>query len=149
MLKDVNFRSNCPLTSLIDMIGDKWSLIIIRDLFLDRNTYTEFLKSPEGIATNILVDRLKKLQSFELISYFKKVGDNKMKYYYLTDKGIDLYSMICEMSLWSKKHLKFREMHPLGVDLFNRIEKKGLSCEISDTIEAYENKRENLLSEAN
>ncbi len=59
MLEDIKFRSTCPVSSLIDIVGDKWSLIIIRDLFLDRNTYTEFLKSPEGIATNILVDRLK------------------------------------------------------------------------------------------
>ena len=76
MLDNINFRSTCPVSSVMDIIGDKWSLIIIRDLFLDRNTYSEFLKSPEGIATNILVDRLKKLTSYGLISYFKNLYSN-------------------------------------------------------------------------
>ena len=60
MLENVNYRSTCHISSLLDIIGDKWSLLIIRDIFLDRNTYSEFLKSDERIATNILVDRIKK-----------------------------------------------------------------------------------------
>ena len=67
MLENVNYRSTCPISSLLDIIGDKWSLLIIRDIFLDRNTYSEFLKSDERIATNILVDRIKKLKSLDLI----------------------------------------------------------------------------------
>jgi DNA-binding HxlR family transcriptional regulator len=148
MLDNINFRSTCPVSSVMDIIGDKWSLIIIRDLFLDRNTYSEFLKSPEGIATNILVDRLKKLTSYGLISYFKKPNDKKVKVYYLTDLGIDLYPIICEMTIWHNKHLKFREMHPLGVDQITRIENKGLTCEISDTVEDYQKRRKALLETA-
>lgn len=148
MLDNINFRSTCPVSSVMDIIGDKWSLIIIRDLFLDRNTYSEFLKSPEGIATNILVDRLKKLTSYGLISYFKKPNDKKVKVYYLTDLGIDLYPITCEMTIWHKKHLKFREMHPLGVDQITRIENKGLACEISDTVEDYQKRRKVLLETA-
>lgn len=148
MLDNINFRSTCPVSSVMDIIGDKWSLIIIRDLFLDRNTYSEFLKSPEGIATNILVDRLKKLTSYSLISYFKKPNDKKVKVYYLTDLGIDLYPIICEMTIWHNKHLKFREMHPLAVDQITRIENKSLTCEISDTVEDYQKRRKALLETA-
>lgn len=56
----MNSRSTCPVTNLLDLIGDKWSILIIRDLFIGRNTFSKMLQSPEGISTNILVDRLKK-----------------------------------------------------------------------------------------
>ena len=148
MLYNINFRSTCPVASVMDIIGDKWSLIVIRDLFLDRNTYSELLKSPEGIATNILEDRLKKLTAYGLIAFFKKPEDKKVKVYYLTDLGIDLYPIICEMTIWHNKHLKFREMHPLGVDQIARIENKGLTCEISDTVEDYQKRRKALLETA-
>ena len=59
---DFEFRSHCPISSALDIFGDKWSLVIIRDLFIGINTYSDFLKSPEKISTNILVDRIKKLR---------------------------------------------------------------------------------------
>tara|TARA_B110000003_G_scaffold200168_2_gene198767 strand:- start:5887 stop:6330 length:444 start_codon:yes stop_codon:yes gene_type:complete len=146
MLENLKYRSTCPVSSLLDIIGDKWSLIIIRDLFLDKNTYSDFLKSDEGIATNILVDRLKKLKTSGLILFHKKIGNKKTKYYYLTDKGIDLYPILCEMTLWSDKYLKFKKMHPLGIDLLNSINFKGIHKEISDTVSDYQKRRQLLLS---
>ena len=90
-------RSNCPLTSALDIIGDKWSLIIIRDLFLGKKTFTEFVNSKEKIATNILTNRLELLTSYNIVNVTKLPNDQKTKIYYLTDSGIDLYPIIYEM----------------------------------------------------
>ena len=69
------FRSGCPLASALDLIGDKWSLVIIRDLFIERSTFKEFLNSPEGIASNILAQRLKWLREKGIIDFaFKLVA---------------------------------------------------------------------------
>jgi DNA-binding HxlR family transcriptional regulator len=70
-------RSTCPVSSLLDIIGDKWSLLIIRDLFIGRDTYSEFLKAPERISTNILVDRLKKLTDAGLIEFTRNSDDKE------------------------------------------------------------------------
>ncbi|WP_220222695.1 helix-turn-helix domain-containing protein [Winogradskyella sp. KYW1333] len=145
MLKNKTYRSTCPLTSLLDIIGDKWSLIIIRDLFMGKNTYGQFLNSPEGISTNILADRLKLMKNNELISYVYKEYNKKVKYYYLTNKGIDLYPIICEMMLWSDKHLKFKEMHPLGLQSIKSIKESGIELEIKETKNSYLKTRSELL----
>ena len=69
------YRSGCPLASALDIIGDKWSLVIIRDLFIERSTFKEFLAGPEGIASNILAQRLKWLKENEIINFaFKKAS---------------------------------------------------------------------------
>ena len=89
-------------------MGDKWSLIIIRDLFRNRNTFSQFLKeSAEGIATNILVDRLKKLTSFDIIGFRRNSKDKKVKEYYLTDRGVELYPILYELQLWTIKNVDF------------------------------------------
>jgi len=75
----MNFRSTCPVSNVLDIVGDKWSLLIIRDLFIGRNTYSDFLESPERISTNILVDRLKKLNQYGLIEFVRKSKDKKIK----------------------------------------------------------------------
>ena len=77
-------RSNCPLTCALDIIGDKWSLIIIRDIFLGKRTFTEFLKSKERIATNILTNRLELLIINNLLKVTKMPNDQKTKIYYLS-----------------------------------------------------------------
>ena len=87
-------RSNCPLASALDIVGDKWSLLVIRDLFLGKKTFTEFLKSPEKIATNILANRLELLTNRGLLKYTKLPNDQKTKIYFLTDRGIDMYPII-------------------------------------------------------
>ena len=68
----LNFRSTCPVSNVLDIFGDKWSLLIIRDLLIGRNTFSDLLEAPEKIATNILVDRLKRLVSFGIIDFKRK-----------------------------------------------------------------------------
>lgn len=100
-------RSDCPLSCSLDVFGDKWSLLIIRDLmFSNKCTYNDFLKSGEGIATNILASRLKGLDENGIIE--KTVHpDSKAKILYkLTQKGIDLLPIIMEVYIWSDKYLE-------------------------------------------
>ncbi|MDB2695796.1 helix-turn-helix transcriptional regulator, partial [Flavobacteriaceae bacterium] len=87
----------CACKVSLDILGDKWSLIIVRDLFRNKNTFSQFLKeSSEGIASNILIDRLKKLIELNIIGFERNPEDKKIKKYYLTDRGVDLYSIIYE-----------------------------------------------------
>ncbi len=98
-------RSDCPISCSLDIWGDKWSLLIIRDLMTAKQcTYSDFLRSPEGIATNVLAARLQMLEENGLI---KKFGhpDNKSKVLYrLTRKGIDLLPIMIEINLWAEKY---------------------------------------------
>ena len=107
------YRSGCPLASALDVVGDKWSLIIIRDIFIERSTFKEFLAGPEGIASNILSQRLKWLREQDIIDFAYKKGNQKVKYYYLTDKGIDLYPCMYEIMAWSQKISTKNSIHIL------------------------------------
>lgn len=101
-------KKSCACAVSLDLLGDRWSLIIVRDLFRGKSTYSEFLKqSQEGIATNILVDRLKKLLSMGIIDFRRNTRDKKIKEYFLTDRGIDLYPVIFELQRWTLKHVDF------------------------------------------
>lgn len=99
-------RSDCPISSSLEIWGDKWSLLIIRDLMLNKEcTYGEFLKADERIATNILASRLQHLLENDVIDK-KDHPENKLKIlYYLTEKGIDLIPIIVEINLWGDKYL--------------------------------------------
>ncbi|MEQ1876708.1 MAG: helix-turn-helix domain-containing protein [Bdellovibrionia bacterium] len=98
-------RSGCPISFTLDILGDKWTLLIIRDLmFKGKQHYGEFLNSEEKIATNILADRLQRLEREEIISSSKAARDQKKIIYQLTDKGIELLPMILEMIQWGAKH---------------------------------------------
>ena len=77
-MKITNNRSGCPISTTLDLFGDRWSLLIIRDLFLRRTTFTQFLNAPEKIATNILRDRLKKLMSYGIIKFQIDQNDKKL-----------------------------------------------------------------------
>ena len=132
----MNFRSTCPVSNLLDIIGHKWSILIVRDIFIGRKTYSDFLNAPEKISSNILVDRLKKLTQAGIIEYTKNPEDKKIKIYNLTSKGIDLYPIMVEMSLWSKKHLNVA-FHPLAIDMFENIDEIGVEKHISNTINAF------------
>ena len=99
-------RSDCPISCSLEIWGDKWSLLIIRDLMIKREcTYGEFLKADEKIATNILATRLQTLLENGIIAK-KDHPDNKLKIlYHLTEKGIDLVPVIVEINLWGDKYL--------------------------------------------
>ncbi|MCP1302210.1 helix-turn-helix transcriptional regulator [Chryseobacterium sp. S0630] len=99
-------RSDCPISCSLEMWGDKWSLLIIRDLMLKKEcTYGDFLKADEKIATNILATRLQNLLDHGIIDK-KDHPDNKLKIlYFLTQKGIDLIPVIVEINLWGDQYL--------------------------------------------
>jgi DNA-binding HxlR family transcriptional regulator len=98
-------RSGCPLNASIEMLGDRWSLLIIRDMMVRRfRTFKEFLASDEGIATNILADRLRKLEAHGIITSKPDSSDGRKLLYLLTPKGIDLAPVLTEMVLWAARH---------------------------------------------
>ena len=98
-------RSGCPLNASVEMLGDRWSLLIIRDMMLRGfKTYKEFLDSYEGIATNILADRLRMLQAHGIVSTERDPSDARKRIYRLTPKGIDLAPVLTEMVLWAAAH---------------------------------------------
>lgn len=98
-------RSDCPVSCSLDIWGDKWSLLIIRDLMLDKKcTYGDFLKSPEGIATNILASRLLMLEENNIIEKLDHPYSKAKVLYKLTRKGIDLLPIMIEINLWAEKY---------------------------------------------
>ncbi|MDN3693881.1 helix-turn-helix domain-containing protein [Chryseobacterium tructae] len=99
-------RSECPISCSLEIWGDKWSLLIIRDLMLKKEcTYGEFQKADEKIASNILATRLQNLLENGIIDK-KNHPDNKLKIlYHLTKKGIDLVPIIVEINLWGDQYL--------------------------------------------
>jgi DNA-binding HxlR family transcriptional regulator len=103
-------RSDCPISSSLDIWGDKWSLLIIRDLMDAKEcTYGDFLKSPEGIATNILAARLQNLEENKLIEKLDHPDSKAKVLYKLTRKGIDLVPIMIEISLWAEKYFSIPE----------------------------------------
>lgn len=98
-------RSNCPFSYSLDIWGDKWSLLIIRDMiFAKKTTYGEFLKSSEGIATNVLATRLLQLEKNGIIEKSEH-PDSKAKYLYnLTEKGIGILPILVEIFLWAEQY---------------------------------------------
>ena len=101
------FRSGCPISSTLDVVGDKWSLLIIRDMLVKhKKTFKEISDSDEKIAPSILSARLKLLESYKLI-FKTKVPDNKKEnIYLLTEKGIRLTPIIIEFSLWGNSNMR-------------------------------------------
>ena len=106
-MRKTTARSACPISNTLDILGDKWTLLIVRDLmFKGKKTFSEFLQSEEKIATNILADRLLTLEKKGIVEK-KAFPENKVKnLYQLTPKGIDLMPILFEILLWGDKHLK-------------------------------------------
>ena len=98
-------RSDCPISYALDVFGDKWTLLIIRDmLFKQRRRYSEFAESGERIATNVLADRLSKLEAWGLVTKQTDPQNARQFIYRLTAKALDLAPVLIEMILWSAKH---------------------------------------------
>ena len=95
------------IASALDLIGDKWSILIVRDMLLHKKTtFKEFVLSDEKVATNLLASRLKFLESLDVISKRKLSGNKKENIYLLTEKGIDLAPLIMELVEWSDKYVR-------------------------------------------
>lgn len=98
-------RSPCPISTTLDILGDKWTLLVIRDLFLGKRLYGEFIDSPEGIPTNILADRLRRLETAGLITK-EAYQERPVRYAYsLTGKGADLLPVLTEIMRWANRHI--------------------------------------------
>jgi DNA-binding HxlR family transcriptional regulator len=103
--KKDELRSHCPINFALEIFGDRWSLLILRDMvFRGKRTYGEFLASEEGFATNILAGRLERLMGSGILVRKPDPGDGRKDVYSLTEKGLDLIPMLFEMTAWSAKH---------------------------------------------
>jgi DNA-binding HxlR family transcriptional regulator len=98
-------RSDCPINFALETFGDTWSLLIIRDIvYFGKQTYGEFLASEEGIATNILANRLARLEQQGILTKLPHPTDVRKERYVLTEKGLDLIPVLAEIANWSAEH---------------------------------------------
>ncbi len=98
-------RSGCPVSISLEIFGDRWSLLIIRDLMVRGfRTFKEFEGAGEGIATNILAERLRRLKAVGILAEERQTGDKRRVDYRLTRKGIDLAPVLLELLIWGSRH---------------------------------------------
>jgi DNA-binding HxlR family transcriptional regulator len=98
-------RSGCPVNICLEVFGDRWSLLIVRDLMVrGYHTFKEFQASGEGIASNILADRLRKLEAAEIIHAESEASDGRRVNYRLTQKGVDLAPVLLDLLIWGARH---------------------------------------------
>ncbi|HWB97750.1 MAG TPA: helix-turn-helix domain-containing protein [Bryobacteraceae bacterium] len=122
-------RSGCPVSVSLEILGDRWSLLVVRDLMVrGYRTFKEFQESGEGIASNILADRLRKLEAAGILTAEAEQADGRKINYRLTEKGIDLAPVLLELLIWGARH-----------------EPTGAPCEL---IEHMANHRQEVLAEA-
>ncbi len=133
------FRSSCPIASTLDIIGDKWSLLVLRDmLFHHKLTFRDFSLSDEQIAPSILSSRLKLLVSYELITKEKLADNKKENIYILSKKALELSPLLVDISIWGDKHLRS----------FNTIDNiEGLDLERSLVISTVKERYNSMLQD--
>ncbi len=116
-------RSACPISSFLDILGDKWTLLVIRDLFIGLSQFGDLQNSPEKIPTNILSERLKRLVAAGIVEKVK-YQDRPARYHYLlTEKGKDLWPVIREMMGWSQQYLD----NTLSADAIKQVTSQRLA----------------------
>lgn len=104
-MKQTKLRSHCPINFALETFGDRWTLLVVRDMvFYGKRTYGEFLKSEEKIATNILADRLKLLERQGIIRKASHPADKRKDIFLLTDKGLDLIPVLLQIEAWSSQY---------------------------------------------
>lgn len=124
---DVCKRSECAISMALDIVGDKWSLIILRDLmFTDKRSYGELQSCEEKIATNILASRLQGLEAAGIIRKTPDPANGRRILYFLTQKGIDLLPVIVELRSWAEKHYPHLEGCASGVKVNEKNRKEVL-----------------------
>ena len=135
---DTFFRCNCPVTSALDIVGDKWTLVVIKLMLLEqKKTFKEFSESDESIAPSVLSNRLKTLEKIGFIVKQKLPDNQKTNHYFLTEKGLSLTPVITELALWSHHNIKPVD----NPDLANVKDKNELQLAI---IERYKSKTATL-----
>ncbi|WP_042243916.1 winged helix-turn-helix transcriptional regulator [Jejuia pallidilutea] len=121
---ETKFRCNCPFTTALDILGDKWMLVIVKQMLMEnKQTFKDFTESDESIATNILTTKLKQLEEFDIIIKTKLLNNKKSNIYLLTEKGLAMTPIIVELGIWSDNHL--RDFNPTivnegGIELLRR-----------------------------
>ena len=138
------FRCQCPITSGLDIFGDKWTLVIIKQmLFEEKSTFKDFTESQESIATNILSSRLKMLEKFDIISKENRPDNKKTNIYTLTEKGLSFTPILIELMLWSKENIQ--EFHP-NLNLHPELDsiKKNKEQSYKQIINTYNNHKKSL-----
>src|SRR6056297_1186616 len=128
-----SFRCDCPITSALDVLGDRWMLVIVKQMLIeDAMTFKDFVESPEAIATNILTSKLKALEEHGIVRKMKLPNNRKTSLYVLTESGLSLTPVIVELALWSDRHL--RELNTAIVDdeatAFLRRDKQAFTHEL-------------------
>jgi DNA-binding HxlR family transcriptional regulator len=108
----VTFRSRCPIASTLDLVGDRWTILIIRDLFFGASRYSDFARSPEGIPTNILASRLRMMESQALVAKIAYQTKPKRFAYQLTDKGKALLPVMRALKNWGMDWIHNRSAEP-------------------------------------
>lgn len=103
--RPIGRRSGCPISIALELLGDSWSLLVVRDLMLKgRHTFNALLAGGEGIATNILADRLRRLEQAGIVDRRADPDDRRRFVYRLTTKGVDLAPVLVELIVWSAAH---------------------------------------------
>ena len=131
----------------MDVLGDKWSIIIVRDIFNGKKTFGDFLGSTERISTTVLTSRLELLKSHQIIDSVPDLKDKKVKKYYLTDKGIDLFPVVYEMFYWGIRNFNTGLiLPPKSVGIFKGV--KGMSPDqvINESQKKYLKIRSSILN---
>jgi DNA-binding HxlR family transcriptional regulator len=106
------FRSNCPIASALDLFGDKWTLVVLRTIFAGRHRFGELGGMAEPIATNMLADRLQRLEDFGLIERRVYSERPPRHEYWLTPRGADALPILQAMAAWSQQHIPDRWASP-------------------------------------
>ena len=130
-------RSDCPISNVLEHLGDRWSLLVIRDIaFFGKRTYNELLESAEGIATNILSSRLRNLEASNIIEKQPDPSDRRRHIFSLTESGKDLLPILIEMILWSAKH--YSDTLNIPTDLVQKAkeDRDALISQLMDQISA-------------
>jgi len=140
MIRKIKKRSACPISFSLDFLGDKWTLLIVRDILLNnKNTFGEFIQSAEGIATNVLTDRLKMLESEGFIMKYPVPGKARVAYC-LTERGVRLIPIIMEMAIWGVSENNTEIKKELTAAL--KTDKAGvLSALANKHLEIYEQRK--------
>jgi DNA-binding HxlR family transcriptional regulator len=106
MKRNAGRRSPCPVACTLDLIGDRWTLLVVRDLFCGRSRFVEFARSPERIATNILADRLERLVAAGLVERVPAEDAPAHEAYRLTPEGRSLEPVLRAVAAWGLAHLE-------------------------------------------
>jgi DNA-binding HxlR family transcriptional regulator len=139
------FRSLCPVATGLDIIGDKWTLLILRDMIWGhKSLFSEFKESPEHMPSKMLSNRLKKLEALGFISQKAGVTNKKSVYYLMEEKGIDTFPIMIEMAIFTSKHF-FDYLGHTYTKEARSVMIKNRKEYIADLVKQYKNFKKKLV----